>query len=81
MARLVLVPFTGTVWVSATNQYLLVTTTGTYILNFTNGVPLPANGQRITVYGGFFGAPTGTCNGQLEFCLVGTITVMTWQPA
>lgn len=85
--------WTGTVSVSGCPQptstcsasYVLIVTsprtqTGTYFLNFANGVPKPANGQRITVYGAAFGGSTGTCSGQPQYCLIGTILVVIWQP-
>jgi hypothetical protein len=67
--------------VTTTGQYMLVTTTGTYVLEFSSGVALPTNGQQITVYGGLSGGLTGTCTSQPQYCVVGTITVITWQPA
>jgi hypothetical protein len=61
------------------NYYTLTTVSGNYELHFTDGVPLPNNGQRITVYGTNT-SRIGTCSTPAPLnCVVGDIRVVSWQ--
>jgi hypothetical protein len=63
----------------------LATSYGTYQLTFASGVPMPSNGEIITVYGApVVGEQNAGCPVSPPYqpnCLLGTFNVVSWQPA